>query len=409
MKKPTSALNAWQWTVCLLLLLATMINYMDRQVLSIVSKRVIEQLDLSKSQYGNIEWAFGTAFAMGSLTFGYTVDRVAVRWLYPFVLLAWSAVGFATGFVWNYSSLMACRTLLGFFEAGHWPCALVVVQLILSKQDRAFGNSILQSGASIGAILTPLVIALIFRYNTDAEAWRQPFQFVGCVGALWAVLWIVVIPKRSLLRLVPPPEKYSTARWLNALVRSKRFWAMAIMVVGINTSWQLIRAWLPLFLQEGRGYSESAATLFNAAYYLATDVGCIAAGTSVMMLSHRGRSVHSARVLTYTVCACLTCLTCVAVFLNQGPLLLGILLIVGAGSLGMFPCYYSFNQELSDTNLGKTTGVLSFIGWMAASPVHRLFGSYVDHTHSYDLGLALVGLFPLAGLFALYFLWPKDS
>jgi len=387
-----------------------MINYMDRQVLANMSVRIKTQLQLSSSEYGNIEWAFGTAFAFGSLAFGFMVDRVSVRWLYPSVLLAWSAVGFATGFVWNYSSLLTCRALLGFFEAGHWPCALVVTHTILSKQERPFGNSILQSGASLGAILTPIIIAGFFMVNQDEQAWRPPFQIVGLVGVFWAIAWCFAIPPGSLVREKTTDQKGSDETfWLIDLLANRRFWALAIMVISINTSWQLIRAWLPMFLQEGRGYSEASALLFNSAYYLATDVGCIGAGFVAMWLSRRGMSVHRSRLVTYAGCSLLACCTCLAAILPQGWALLAVLLIVGAGTLGLFPCYYSFTQELSAANLGTATGILSFLGWIVASPLHRVLGGYVDATRSFDLGVALVGLAPLLGLAAMLILWSKDE
>jgi len=387
-----------------------MINYMDRQVLANMSVRIKTQLQLSSSEYGNIEWAFGTAFAFGSLAFGFMVDRVSVRWLYPSVLLAWSAVGFATGFVWNYSSLLTCRALLGFFEAGHWPCALVVTHTILSKQERPFGNSILQSGASLGAILTPIIIAGFFMVNQDDQAWRPPFQIVGLVGVFWAIAWCFAIPPGSLVREKTTDQKGSDETfWLIDLLANRRFWALAIMVISINTSWQLIRAWLPMFLQEGRGYSEASALLFNSAYYLATDVGCIGAGFVAMWLSRQGMSVHRSRLVTYAGCSLLACCTCLAAILPQGWALLAVLLIVGAGTLGLFPCYYSFTQELSAANLGTATGILSFLGWIVASPLHRVLGGYVDATRSFDLGVALVGLAPLLGLAAMLILWPKDE
>ena len=96
---PSKSLSRWQWTVSILLLLATMINYMDRQVLANMAVRIQSQLKINDTQYGSIEWAFGTAFAVGSLFFGFLADRVSVRWLYPAILFAWSMVGFATGFV----------------------------------------------------------------------------------------------------------------------------------------------------------------------------------------------------------------------------------------------------------------------------------------------------------------------
>ena len=89
-----------------LLLAASAINYMDRQTLANASKRVIEEFGLSNEGYGRLEEWFGYAFAAGSLVFGILADRVSVRWLYPAALLAWSLVGFATGFTRDADELL---------------------------------------------------------------------------------------------------------------------------------------------------------------------------------------------------------------------------------------------------------------------------------------------------------------
>src|SRR5437764_11554365 len=86
--------SAWKWWVCGLLLLATTINYMDRQTLANAAVRISEEFRLSKEQYGSLEVAFGWAFAMGSLVFGFIADRVSIRWLYPALLIGWSLMGF---------------------------------------------------------------------------------------------------------------------------------------------------------------------------------------------------------------------------------------------------------------------------------------------------------------------------
>ncbi len=410
LKQPATPFSPMQWTISVLLLLATMINYMDRQVLANMSVRITTQLRLSETEYGNIEWAFGTAFALGSLAFGFLVDRVSVRWLYPAVLLAWSGVGFATGYVWNYGSLMACRVLLGFFEAGHWPCAMVVTFSVFAKEDRSFGNSILQSGASLGAIVTPIIIAALFFWNPDPQAWRVPFQWVGLVGVFWVIAWRQAVPMGTFQRDTAATLRGKvSAEWFWELILHRRFWALAVMIISINTSWQLIRAWLPKFLQQGRGYSETTALYFNSVYYLATDAGCIGAGFASLWLARNGMSVHGSRVATYAGCSLMACCTCLAAILPQGWVLLLVLMVVGAGTLGLFPCYYSFTQELSADNLGKATGILAFLGWIASSPVHRYFGAYVDRTRSFDLGIALVGLAPLLGLFAMLTLWPREK
>lgn len=411
--EPTSRSTRWQWWVSGLLLLATMVNYMDRQTLANLAVRVTQQFDLSNEQYGDLELVFGIAFAVGSLFFGIVADRVSVRVLYPLILVAWSAVGFATGLATGYTSLLVCRCLLGFFEAGHWPCALIVTQAVMSRSNRVMGNSILQSGASLGAILTPIVIRLMIGNNTHPDAWRLPFFIIGGVGLLWAIAWISVVRPGDLRR--EPPNSTDTSAdqvplaWILQLLSDRRFWALAVMVISINTSWQLIRAWLPKFLQEGRGYSEAEALYFNSVYFIFTDVGCIAAGAAAMWLVRAGLRVHSSRVVVYLACSLLAALTTVAAMLPQGWPLLGILLCVAAGTLGVFPCYYSFTQEVTVAHMGRLTGMLSFIGWIASSPTQKLFGYVVDRTGSYDLNLAILGWAPLVGLLVFLVLWPRQT
>lgn len=424
----SSQMGRWQWSVSLLLLMATMINYMDRQTLANLAVRITDQFQLSDQQYGDLEFVFGVAFACGSLFFGILADIVPVRILYPLVLVAWSAVGFATGLTTGYASLFWCRGLLGFFEAGHWPCALVVTHAILRPSDRALGNAILQSGASLGAILTPLIILALVASNSQPEAWRSPFLIIGGIGTLWAILWLVVVRGGSLARPAADPgpadsgpadsgpadsgqvhEPNGAGPWLVSLFLNRKFWAMVVMVVSINGTWQLIRAWLPKFLQEGRGYPETTTWLFNSAYYIATDVGCLAAGGSALWIARRGLSVHASRLGVYALCAGLSALTCVAATLPASWLLLGILLVVGAGTLGLFPCYYSFTQEIDPLRVGKITGVLSFVAWLAQSPIHHFFGRFVDATGSFDTVMAVTGLAPLAGLLAMLVLWPRQS
>ncbi|MEZ6137518.1 MAG: MFS transporter [Pirellulaceae bacterium] len=335
----TSQSTAWRWWVSGLLLLATMINYMDRQTLSNMAVRITAQFQLNNEQYGNIEFLFGVAFAFGSLFFGIVADLVSVRWLYPLILVAWSAVGFATGLSQGYTSLLVCRGLLGFFEAGHWPCALIVTQSILSRGDRVMGNSILQSGASLGAISTPLIIRVIVGDSTADDIWRLPFYVIGAVGVLWAVLWLLVMRPADMPKKEPkdlPNLGAISIRWIGELLSDRRFWALAWMVVMINTSWQLVRAWLPKFLQEGRGYSEAQALYFNSVYFIATDVGCITAGLVGLWLVRRGMQVHSSRVLVFLGCSLLAGLTTVAAMLPQGFALLGVLLCVAAGTLAHF-------------------------------------------------------------------------
>src|SRR6185436_4946838 len=103
---PARSRRAWKWWVCGLLLLASAINYMDRQTLANAAVRITTQFQLNQEQYGNLELAFGWAFAVGSVVFGVMVDRWSVRWVYPVVLVLWSVTGFATGLVQSYDGLL---------------------------------------------------------------------------------------------------------------------------------------------------------------------------------------------------------------------------------------------------------------------------------------------------------------
>jgi ACS family hexuronate transporter-like MFS transporter len=403
---PTPRSSLWKWYLCGLLLLATTINYMDRQTLANASTRVTKEFHLSQEQYGDVELAFGWAFAVGSLVFGFLADRFRVYWLYPVVLSGWSLMGIASAHTNGYWPLLMCRVLLGFFEAGHWPCALKTTFALLESKDRTMGNSVLQSGASIGAVVTPPL--MLWLMTEDISSWRLAFEVIGYIGLLWVVLWFVSMRKGDLDVVVEDdPAKRES---LGDILRGGRFWALALLIFGAQTCWQLFRVWLPKFMQEGRGYSETEALSFNSAYYLGTDIGCIAAGFISLWLARRfAISAHGARRWVYAGACVMTSFSVLLLWLPKGWPLMGAILVVGAGALALFPCYYSFVQELSDRHVGRLTGLLSTWVWAVSSPMHKLFGRLVDETKSFDLGMAMSGLVPWLGVIAMKLLWDRHK
>jgi ACS family hexuronate transporter-like MFS transporter len=398
---------SWKWWITGLLLLATAINYMDRVTLASASVRVTRELGLSDAQYGNLELAFGWAFAAGSLVFGFLADRLSVYFLYPAILGAWSLMGVATGWSHGFLELMICRTLLGFFEAGHWPCALKTTFALLNEKDRTMGNSVLQSGASIGAIITPQIMKLMM--NDQPGSWRRTFIAVGAIGFLWVVGWLICLRPRDLVH-VPATTPKADAPGLGVILRSGRFWAVALLIVGAQAVWHVYRVWLMKFLQTGRGYDETTALNFNSLYFIATDAGCITAGfVSLWLIRRFAKSPHDARRTVYAGACMLTSLSVLIPWLGKGWPLLATLLLIGAGALALFPCYYSFAQEVSAAHVGRITGLLSLWVWAVTSPMHSFFGILVDRTKSYDLGLVIAGLAPWLGVFAMKFLWRRND
>jgi ACS family hexuronate transporter-like MFS transporter len=497
-----------------------MINYMDRLTLNLSAARIMGEFGLDERQYGQLESGFAFAFAVGAIIFGWMADRWNVTLLYPLAVLAWSAAGFGTGMTRSFAGLLLCRSLLGLAEAGNWPCALRTTQHILSPGQRSMGNSLLQSGAALGAIITPLIVAWFVIEGDPAKhptwvagaagwlasagqpgvpfagilpgalapvyhpgAWRYPFMAIGAIGVTWVLLWFLFVRRADLAierRVSPsligivgllvlllgldialqlahviipwlnglglkvgslPPEVIvawlehplvtlavklgvaalgitAVARWLFRSTRAdgegeklprrdfvRRFWVLVVLVVSVNVAWHYFRAWLPLFLQKGRGYGEAETSWFTMAYYIATDAGSLTAGATAMYLARRGLTVHGSRVRVFAACAAMTGLSAVAAFLGRGPLLLGLLLVIGFAALGLFPIYYSFSQELTTRHQGKLTGSLGCICWLSMYALHALVGESIKATGSYTLGVALAGLAPLLGLAILVGLW----
>lgn len=425
-----------KWWVCGLLLLALMLNYMDRQTLSLTIVPISHELELTNTQYGLMEKGFGYAFAVGGLVAGWLADRFGVRWMYPLVLFGWSCAGIATGYAdrigqalaplaawwWPGSvdphepnqcaflGFLVLRTALGFFESGQWPCALITTQRLLSPSERPFGNGVLTSGASLGAILTPLVVQTLV--TGQPGTWRSPFVVIGTVGLLWIVPWMWLVARTG-LDTAPLQAAAAGAERAPGMLRPgvlvRRVLALGAIVVAINLTWHFFRVWLPKMLEEFHGYPASTVRYFTAAYYIATDLGSLTVGLAVKLLSARRMSVHSARLITFLACSLLTALSTVAAVLGRGPLLLAVLLLVGFGSLGLFPTYYSLSQEISFRHQGKVTGALCLLTWVVTAEMQQLVGQYVDRTQSYAGGVFWIGLAPLPAFVALCLLWDRGE
>lgn len=401
---------SWRWWVCGLLLMATMINYMDRLTLNLLAKYILLDLGMDKSDYATIEAGFALAFALGGIVCGFIVDRWNVYWVYPIAVLAWSAAGFFSGFATGFAMLLMCRVLLGGAEAANWPCALRTTQRILPPGERSMGNSILQSGAAIGAILIPMVMFLLFD-ERNIQTWRLPFFVVGAGGTLWVVFWWASLRPADLS--LPTDAALATVAGLPSVPRlspglaMRRYAVLVVLVVTINMTWHFLRAWGPLYLQEKHGFDSRQTFQFSIGYYIFTDVGALTAGFITMRLAWGGMKVHSSRTLVFLACAALTTLCVLVPYLPTGPLLIGAFMVIGFGSLGVFPNYYSFSQDLTTRHQGKLTGSLTCCCWLAMAVWQKGIGWLVQETGSYTVPFVISGVAPMVGFLALLLLWGK--
>lgn len=401
--------------LCLVLLCATLLNYANRFAFTQNAVPIQTAFQIHQEGYGQLAGYFGLGFACGGLLFGVLADVISVRLLYPAVVIVWSAAGFYSGIAKDFGELAVARFVLGLFEAGHWPCALRTTQRAFKPHQRTWANSVLQSGASLGAVLTPLLVVALLNWN--AEEWRWAFYLVGGLGLPWAVVWLLSVSEADVRRPVIQTDEVSRGAGSEEVLQempfyrvflTRRWWLLLIVVVCINTLWHYIRVWMPVMLEKDHHYSHEFVQYFTSLYYLATFFGSLVSGAMTAWLARRNWNVHRARLAVFLGFALLSTLSVVAAFLPKGPLLLGTLLLVAFGSLGLFPIYYSLNQEISAKNQGKVGGTLGFSTWLILFFLHPQIGGWVDADPTIRPSLfAAVGFGPLIAFFVLLFLWGK--
>ena len=399
----------WRWSVCVVLLFATLLMYMDRLTVAQLSQEIIAEFGLSETQFMGLDTAFSLGFALGALVAGFAADRWNIWWFYPFLVFAWSLAGAVTGLVTagSYVGLLACRGGLGLAEAGHWPCALRTSQRLFPPETRTLANSILQSGAAIGAILTPLAI-LLLRLWTDS--WRIPFLVIGSLGFFWIVVWFALVRPRDMV-----PENPATAglwdglwdQFLKPLLTDRRFYVLLIFAICINNTWHFFRAGLSRILYKTYHFESQDVQWFTSGFNVSADLGSLAVGFGSVWLVRRGFSVHASRLAVLTVCAFITTASFAVIVLPPGWLAQTAMLAVGFGSLGLFPPYYSLTQEITSQHQGKVSGLFGFLIWLVMGPQRLLEGAFADESDNYHFGLLVAGISPLVGVLVLWLFWQR--
>src|SRR5690349_24700438 len=147
-----------KWRLCALLFLATTLNYLDRQTVSILAPVLKTELHLDNAALGWLFAVFYYSYTFAQLAVGPLMDRFHLRWTFGMAVLLWSAVSAATGLATGFVSLIAFRLLLGIAEAANWPAAIRIVARAMEPRERSLANGIFTSGTSIGALVAPVLI-----------------------------------------------------------------------------------------------------------------------------------------------------------------------------------------------------------------------------------------------------------
>ncbi len=227
----------WAWGICWLMFLSTVLNYMDRQAIALVSPQIRREFRIDFEGFGWVLTAFYLSYALFQVPAGFVVDRRNIWRVYAGAVALWSLAGMAIAFAPVLGALIVMRALLGVGESFNWPCALRVTGVILPPKDRTLGNGIFNSGAAVGAVLTPLTVPFL----TAWFGWRVAFVMIGVLGFAWvSAWWVATRPWRLAGIGDPAPETADAAPKRGP---SRRGW-LAFGAVGVVAALTMLAGYL---------------------------------------------------------------------------------------------------------------------------------------------------------------------
>ena len=289
-----------RWLILSLLFAASVINFIDRQTLSILARTIQNELGISDIGYSNIVQLFLFAYMLAFLIAGWVTDRLGIRASMTLFIAWWSISNMLTGLAGSARALGGARFLLGAGESGLYTVAPKVVSEWFPPKERGLAVGIYTAGATVGATLAPPLIAwLALSYG-----WRSAFVVTGLLGLLWLVPWLLIYrsaPKEG----VPAPPVTAAASWgWRAALCSPLVLGLLFARVITDPVWHFVLFWFPKYLADVQGMSLAEIGRMAWLVYLAADVGSVAGGYFSGRLIKRGARPVEARKWVMTAAAC---------------------------------------------------------------------------------------------------------
>ena len=291
------AVSPLRWRMISLAFFATMINYLDRQTLSVAAPILREQFHMSNEGYSRVVSAFLFAYTIMNGLSGPMIDRLGTRMGYGLCVAWWSVAAALHAFARGTLSLGIFRFLLGIGEAGNWPGAVKVVAEWFPEKERALAAGMFNSGSAVGAILAPPIVAyLILHFG-----WQSAFAFVGLAGLIWLAFWFTMYhtPKAA---AGAPAEKVVPVR---ELLRTRFVWAFTFSKIFMDPVWYFYIFWFPEYLKHARGFDLAKIGIYGWIPFMVAGFGNILGGWMSGRLLRRGWSVTLARKSSVTFFAVL--------------------------------------------------------------------------------------------------------
>lgn len=387
-------IGKFRWVICALLFFATTINYMDRQVISIL-KPVLEtelkwvNADNIEKEYSYIIMAFQAAYALGLLLFGWITDKIGTKMGYAASILLWGFSSISHALTKTSVGFGVARFGLGLGESGNFPAAIKTVAEWFPRKERALATGIFNSGANVGAILAPILIPWViytFAASPEHPAWQAAFILTGLFDLIWLLFWLVIykkpedkknLCKAELEYINSDTEEHLDGKgkvsWIS-LFRFRQTWAFFFGKFLTDCVWWFYLFWLPSYLKDK--YQVDIKDITNFALplviiYSLTTVGSIGGGWLSSFFLKKGWTVNKARKQTMLICA-LAVVPIVAVkYISLWPAVA----LIGIAAAAHQAWSANIMTTVSDMFPKKAVASVIGIGGMAGSVGGILFAS----------------------------------
>jgi ACS family hexuronate transporter-like MFS transporter len=374
----SGGLSRYRWVICALLFAATAINYIDRQILGLLAIPLQHDFGWSESQYGLIIMGFQLAYATGLLIFGRLIDWIGTRVGYAFAVGVWSVSAAAHGLVSSVTGFGGVRVLLGLGEAGNFPAAIKAISEWFPHRERALAVGLFNSGSTVGAIATPLVVPWIALHY----GWRTAFLITGLLGLLWIPLWLLGYRRAPADPAVGSEATASIG--YGRLLRHHETWVFLLARALTEPVWWFYLFWAPKFLSASRGISLSHVGLPLVTMYLMANAGGLMGGWISSTLIKRGWTINAARKLAVLVCALCVIPVAFASSVHDAWVAIGILGLAMAGHQGWASNLFAMLSDIYPSKaVASVTGLTGIGAAIAGALAAAGIGYVLDETGSY--------------------------
>ena len=380
-----------RWWMIALVFGATVINYLDRQALSVAAPVLREEFSMSNVEYSRVVFGFLLAYTISNGLSGPLIDRLGTRLGFALCVAWWSVAALLHALVTGAWSLGAARFALGIGEAGNWPAGVKVVAEWFPERERALASGLFNSGSAVGAILAPPLVSWILLHS----GWRAAFVAVGVTGFLWLLVWWPAYRTPSAMsgpghRVADSPIP---APWL--LFRQRFVWAFTLSKVFMDPAWYFYIFWFPEYLSKARGFDTAAIGKYGWIPFMIAGFGNLLGGMLSGYLMRRGWTVDRARKSAVTFFAVLMTAAIPAVLVDDVAVAMALVSIAMVGYTGSTANMLSYPADVYPGRaVSSIYGLASMGSGFGGMLFTLLTGWMIDH-FSYVPVFWMFGLMPL--------------